>query len=109
MRPGQGCLRACVLFTIAATVGDVMSDVRKAATLAVDRQITVLFTAAQTSQGALETHPCCSCSRRKSPVWKVIWDYVGSGMGRPAQSECERPWHEQGTSRSCYRCGSVLA
>ena len=51
-----------------------MSDVRKAAALAADRQIAVLFTAAQTSQGASETQPCCSCSSRKSPVQKVIWD-----------------------------------
>lgn len=50
-----GLMRACVLFAIAAAVRSVMAGVREAATLAVYRQIAVLFTAAQASLGGSET------------------------------------------------------
>lgn len=77
-RPGRargifaGLMRARVLFTVAAAVRGVMAGVREAATLAVYRQIAVLFRAAQASLGGSETQQCGSFPSRKSPEWPVM-------------------------------------
>lgn len=82
---------ACVLFTAAATGRGVMSGDRKAAALAVYRQIAVLFTAAHISLRSSETQLCGSGPCRKSPVWKVTQDCGGPGKEGPALFKVGEP------------------